>query len=221
MATYTATFTINANDDGTLSSYQYYAETSYTIPQSMNNNSLVDDMDMMKNGLESFGGTVSYTLSGSGTWLSETVVTFTIVDPTFIPQFAAITTENYYYTLLFIANDYCTPTVCSFPYYMTLTACESFYNFELNLDSGTIYWMALDNGKHKRYVQPISADINGNLNLWSAAPEFPTGYFTPYNVLTVKIYSDQDLTNQVSFTINNTTYQQINLDFIYTIITSD
>ncbi len=104
---------------------------------------------------------------------------------------------------------------------MTLTACESNYNFDLNLESGTVYWVSLDNGKQKRYAQPVSANGSGALNLWAAAPEFPTGYFTPYNVLTLKVYSDNDLTNLVSFTINNTTYEQIHIDFIYTIITSD
>jgi len=219
MATYTASFTTNINDDGTLSSYTYYGDNTYSIPQSMNNNSLVDDMNMMQTGLETYGGTVSYTLSGGTSYGEGTTVTFTIVDPTYMPIFISVITENYYYPLLF--TETITQNVCSFPYYMTLTACESYYSFDLNLENGTIYYVSLDNGKQKRYVQSVSADVNGNLNLWSAAPEFPTGYFTPYNNLTLKIYSDQDLTNKISFTINNTTYEEIHIDFIYTIITSD
>ena len=81
-----------------------------------------------------------------------------------------------------------------------------YYLFDLNLTTGTVYWVALDNGKQKRYAQPVSANNNGALNLWAAAPEFPKGFFTPYNVLTLKVYSDSDLTNLVSFTINKQTF---------------
>lgn len=219
MATYTATFTLDATDDGNLSNYSMFTDTTYTTNNGMNNGSLVDDMNAMQFGLDSFyGGTSTYTLSGNGTYLSATTVTWTIVDPTFIPSFVYVVTENFYYPMTFVN----TSAVCEGAYELTLTACEDNYTIPAGLTPSSLYYFSIETNRGKRYVQHVSTNGSGDVQLWSAAPEFPVGFFTPEMfTYTCKAYTDSNLTSQVQFTIDNVVYNTINLNFIYTIIVSD
>jgi len=173
----------------------------------------------------SYTGTITYTMQGSGEWNggSDTVVTLTYTDmfsgdTEITPYLLVLTTEANSYPIIWEA----TPEVCEGAYELTLTACEGNYVIPAGLTPTSNYYFSIETNRNKRYVQPVSTNVDGDVQLWANAPEFPTGFFTPEMMtMTGKVYSDSDLTNQEQFTIDNTIYNSININFIYTIITSD
>lgn len=218
MATYTGQCTLNTNDTGNLASYQYFYDDTY-IPNTPGiGATLADFLDNMVSDMEStMGGNVTYTISNGTDWGDPATVNFTFVNPDFEVYFAYIQTEEYYYAIHITAS-----TECLNAYEVTLTACESDYVIPAGLTPLTNYHFSLETQRNKRYVQEISTDANGDVQLWANAPEFPTGFFTPEMMtMTGKVYTDSALTNQQQFTINNTLYNSLNIKFIYTIITSN
>lgn len=170
-------------------------------------------------------GAVTYTLDGPSTWNSGTdtkvTMTFNLVynGEDNSPLYIQYVTADYSYAFKF---QYETPTVCLNPYELTLTACQSNYVIPSGLIPSITYYFAIETNRGKRYVQAVSTNGSGDILLWSGAPEFPEGFFTPEMfTYTCKAYTDSALTNQVQFTIDNIIYNTINLKFINTIIVSD
>lgn len=218
MATYTASFTLDATDNGNLASYQYFYDDTYTPITSGIGATLSDFLDNMVSDMEvAMGGNITYTLTGGTDWLDAVTVTFIFTNTEFEPYFAFIQTEEFYYALHITSY-----TECASPYEVTLTACEDNYVIPSGLIPSSTYYFSIETNRGKRYVQAVSTNSSGNIQLWAAAPEFPVGFFTPEMfTYTCKAYSDSNLTNQVQFTIDNIVYNTINLKFIHTIIVSD
>ena len=216
MATYTGSFTIDVLDDGNLSSYNMYTTDAYSTSNNMNNGSLVDDMDSMQIGLTSFyGGTVSYTLTGGGTWNSATVVTWTIVNPTFVPLFIYITTENYYYAMSFEAQA--EPVVCNSCQFIQLTQCgdDSFY-LDLGLPDGSYTAYYTDNTSGVTYEQGTYSGEGGlYMYQWSATE----GMFNPYSFYTMTLEDSNG--DPVSWTIDGVEYTCATLTFKTTVNITD
>jgi hypothetical protein len=218
MATYTGQCTINSADSGNLASYQYFYDDTYVPNTSGIGATLTDFLDNMVSDMTAtIGGSITYTISNGSNWGDTVNVTFTFANPSSEVYFAYIQTEDYYYAIHITAS-----TECLNSYELTLTACEPNYTIPAGLTPSAIYYFSIETNRHKRYVQSVSTDANGDVYLWSAAPEFPTGFFTPEMMtMTGKVYSDSALTDQQQLTINNTLYNSINLNFIYTINVSD
>lgn len=218
MATYTGQCTINSADSGNLASYQYFYDDTYTPNTPGTGATLTDFLDNMVGDMEStMGGSVTYTISNGTDWGDAVTVNFTFVNPDFEIYFAYIQTEEYYYAI-----HITTSTECLNSYELTLTACEPNYTIPAGLTPLAIYYFSIETNRHKRYVQEISTDANGDVQLWANAPMFPTGFFTPEMMtMTGKVYTNSALTDQQQFTINNTLYNSLNIKFIYTIITSN
>lgn len=218
MATYTGQCTLNTNDNGNTASYQYFYDDTY-IPNTPGiGATLTDFLDNMVSDMETtMGGNVTYTITNGSDWGDEATINFTFVNPDYEVYFAYIQTEEYYYAL-----HITTQTECQGAYEVTLTACEDNYVIPAGLTPSTNYYFSIETNRGKRYVQSVSTNGDGDVQLWSAAPEFPVGFFTPEMfTYTCKAYTDNNLTNQVNFTIDNIVYNTINLNFIYTIIVSD
>jgi hypothetical protein len=223
MANFTTSITIKGDELGNVPSWYMFSGLvqgeSYTLTA---NASLTDWCDQIVddalNG--TWGYTMTYTISGPTTLNTGTdsIITFDIVNPTDDPIMMVINTEDNYYPGAF--NNI--PVVCDGAYELTLTACQNSYIIPTGLTPFSNYFISIETNRHKRYRQAVSTNIDGNVYLWSAAPEFPEGFFTPEMfTYTCKVYTDSDLTNQVNFTIDNVVYNTINLNFIYTIIVSD
>lgn len=216
MATYTGSFTIDVLDDGNLSSYNMYTTDAYSTSNNMNNGSLVDDMDSMQIGLTSFyGGTVSYTLTGGGTWNSATVVTWTIVNPNFVPLFIYITTENYYYAMSFEAQA--EPVVCNSCQFIQLTQCgdDSFY-LDLGLPDGSYTAYYTDNTSGVTYEQGTYSGEGGlYMYQWFAT----AGVFNPYSFYTMTLEDSNG--DPVSWTIDGVEYTCATLTFKTTVNITD
>ena len=216
MATYTGSFTIDVLDDGNLSSYNMYTTDAYSTSNNMNNGSLVDDMDSMQIGLTSFyGGTVSYTLTGGGTWNSATVVTWTIVNPNFVPLFIYITTENYYYAMSFQAQA--EPVVCNSCQFIQLTQCgdDSFY-LDLGLPDGSYTAYYTDNTSGVTYEQGTYSGEGGlYMYQWFAT----AGMFNPYSFYTMTLEDSNG--DPVSWTIDGVEYTCATLTFKTTVNITD
>jgi hypothetical protein len=223
MATYTTSITIKGDELGNIPSWYMFSGLvqgeSYTLTA---NASLTDWCDQIVD--DALNGTWGYTMtySISGPTVLDTgtpsVITFNILNPTDVPLLMVINTEDNYYAASFI-NPL---SICEGGYDVTLTACENSYVIPAGLTPSTNYYFSIETNRGKRYVQAVSTNVDGDVYLWSAAPEFPVGFFTPEMfTYTCKAYTDNDLTNQVNFTIDNIVYNTINLNFIYTIITSD
>jgi len=219
MATYTATFTIDASDNGNLSSYNMFTNNSYSISNGMNNGSLTDDMDSMQFGLQSFyGGTVSYVFSGGSTWLDTTTVTWTIENPTFVPYFIYVTTENFYYPMQFEAATTAS-TICNTCQLIQLTQCgdDSFY-LDLGLADGSYTAYYTDNTSGVVWEQgTYSSSESGGLAMyqWSATE----GMFNPYSFYTLTLVdSDGD---PVSWVVNDVEYTCATLTFKVTVNVTD
>jgi hypothetical protein len=223
MATYTTSITIKGDELGNVPSWYMFSGLvqgeSYTLTA---NASLTDWCDQIVddalNG--TWGYTMTYSISGptvldTGT---DSVITFNILNPSDIPLLIVINTEDNYYAASF-SNPL---TTCEGAYEVTLTACEGNYVIPAGLTPISNYYFSIETNRNKRYVQAVSTNGDGDVQLWANAPEFPTGFFTPEMMtMTGKVYSDSDLTNQVNFTIDNIVYNSININFIYTIIVSD
>jgi hypothetical protein len=218
MATYTGQCTLNTNDSGNLASYQYFYDDTYTPNTPGLGGTLTDFLDnMVGDMLSTMGGNVTYTISNGTDWGDAVTINFTFANPDFEVYFAYIQTEEYYYAI-----HITTSTECLNAHEVILTACEGNYVIPSGLTPLTNYYFSLETQRNKRYVQEISTDANGDVQLWANAPEFPTGFFTPEMMtMTGKVYTDSALTNQQQFTINNTLYNSLNIKFIYTIITSN
>jgi hypothetical protein len=218
MATYTGSFTIDANDNGNLSSYNMFSSLSYSTNQSMNNNALFDDMNMMQFGLTSFyGGTVTYSFSGGTDWLEPTTVTWTIVDPTEFPLFIYITTENYYYTMTFQAEVI--PVLCNTCQFIQLTQCgdDSFY-LDLGLADGPYTAFYADNTSGVIWEQgTYSSQAQGGLSMyqWSAT----AGMFNQYSFYTLTIRDNNG--DSVSWTVDGVEYTCATLTFRTTVNVTD
>lgn len=218
MATYTGSFTIDANDNGNLSAYNMYLASAYSTTNNMNNGSLVDDMDAMQFGLSSFyGGTVSYTLTGGGTWNSATTVTWTIVNPTYVPLFIYITTENYYYAMSFQAQA--EPVVCNSCQFIQLSQCgtDSFYlNLGLPDGSYTTYWA--DNTSGVMWEQgTYNSQAQGGLSVyqWNAT----AGMFNTYSLYTLTIRDNTGA--PVSWIVDGVEYNCATVTFKTTVNVTD
>ena len=218
MAIYTGQLTINANDSGNLASYQYFYDDTYTPNTPGIVGTLTEFLDSMVGDMEiTMGGNITYTVTNGTDWGDAVTVNFTFTNPGYELYFAYIQTEEYYYAI-----NINTSTECLNAYEVTLTACEDNYTIPTGLTPSSLYYFSIETNRGKRYVQSVSTNGNGDVQLWSAAPEFPVGFFTPEMfTYTCKAYSDSNLTTQVQFTIDNVVYNTINLNFIYTIITSD
>lgn len=233
MATTTGTLTIKGDDYGNIpsfydmyinaSTYEYEAAGGGTLAAG----TLSDVLDQYASLISSGGGTMTYTLDGPGTWNAgtDTIVTITISNfapnagPEVKPYFLVFQTESYTYPVVWQCAS---TTVCEGAYEVTLTACQSNYVIPSGLTPNSNYYFAIETNRGKRYVQSVSTNGSGDVQLWSGAPEFPEGFFTPEMfTYTCKAYTDSALTNQVQFTIDNVVYNTINLKFIYTIIVSD
>ena len=216
MATYTGSFTIDANDNGNLSAYNMYSASAYSTTNNMNNGSLVDDMDAMQFGLSSFyGGTVSYTLTGGGTWNSATTVTWTIVNPTYVPLFIYITTENYYYAMSFQAQA--EPVVCNSCQFIQLSQCgtDSFY-LNLGLPDGNYTAYYTDNTSGVMWEQGTFSGEGGlYMYQWNATE----GMFNPYSFYTMTL--EDNTGAPVSWTIDGVEYTCATLTFKTTVNITD
>ena len=184
----------------------------------MNNNNLIDDMNMMQFGLQSFyGGTVSYTLSGAGTWLSNTIVNWTIVDPTSVPLFIYITTENYYYAMPFQAQA--EPVQCNSCQFIQLNQCGTDdFRLDLGLPDGNYTAYYTDNTSGVKYEQgTYSSQAQGGLSMyqWSATE----GMFNPYSFYTLTIEDSNG--DPVSWTIDGVEYTCATLTFKTTVNITD
>jgi len=182
----------------------------------MNNGSLVDDMDAMQFGLSSFyGGTVSYTLTGGGTWNSATTVTWTIVNPTYVPLFIYITTENYYYAMSFQAQA--EPVVCNSCQFIQLSQCgtDSFY-LNLGLPDGNYTAYYTDNTSGVMWEQGTFSGEGGlYMYQWNATE----GMFNPYSFYTMTL--EDNTGAPVSWTIDGVEYTCATLTFKTTVNITD
>lgn len=219
MATYTASFTTNVLDNGNLSSYSMYTDSSYSIGNGMNNGSLFDDMNAMQVGLQSFyGGSVSYVMSGGSTWLDTTTVTWTIDNPTFEPYFINVITENYYYPMKFGASP-AVVTSCNECQFIQLTQCgdESFaLNLGLNDGPYTAYYA--DNTSGVIWEQgTYSSTAQGGLYVyqWQAT----AGMFNQYSLYTLTIKDESG--NPVSWIIDGVEYTCATITFKTTVNVTD
>ena len=212
MATYTASFTIDPTDQGNIPTYLFYtnlSNSSGSLTQDTLDNVMTELMNALPTGF-------SYSITGDGDWLGNTTVTLSYTGNE-VPIFVLLQTESFSYPVGFTAI-----TECEGAYELTLTACQSNYVIPSGLIPFTTYYFAIETNRNKRYVQAVSTNVDGDVQLWSAAPEFPEGFFTPeMYTYSCKAYTDSALTNQVQFTIDNVVYNTINLKFIYTIIVSD
>lgn len=212
MATYNASFTINVTDVGNIPSYVYY--TDQVNGGGNLTQSTLDDV--MTELVAALPATFTYSISGDGDWLGNTTVTLTYTG-TEVPIFVLLQTEDFSYPVGFTAI-----TECVGAYELTLTACENNYIIPSGLIPSSTYYFSIETNRNKRYVQAVSTNVDGDIQLWANAPEFPVGFYTPEMfTYTCKAYSDSNLTNQVQFTIDNIVYNTINLKFIHTIIVSD
>ena len=230
MATTIGTFTIKGNDIGNLPNY-------YDMYVLVSNNeyitasgggftpgTLTEVLDQYVASIQSGGGTITYSYNGPGVWNggTDTIVTMTISNfgsPEVVPYYLIFQTEDFIYPVVWESS---TTTVCEGGYEVTLTACENNYVIPSGLIPSSTYYFAIETNRGKRYVQAVSTNVDGDVQLWAGAPEFPIGFFTPEMfTYTCKAYSDSALTNQVQFTIDNIVYNTINLNFIHTIIVSD
>lgn len=212
MATYTASFTIDPTDVGNIPTYLYYTDqtngTGSLTPSTLD--------DVMTELVGALPATFTYTIGGDGDWSGNTTVTLSYTGNE-VPIFVLLQTESFSYPIGFTAI-----TECVGAYELTLTACENNYVIPSGLTPSSTYYFAIETNRNKRYVQMVSTNVDGDIQLWSAAPEFPVGFFTPEMfTYTCKAYNDSALTNQVQFTIDNIVYNTINLKFIHTIIVSD
>lgn len=212
MATYTASFTIDPTDQGNIPTYLFYtnlSNSSGSLTQDTLDNVMTELMNALPTGF-------SYSITGDGDWLGNTTVTLSYTGNE-VPIFVLLQTESFTYPVGFTAI-----TECVGAYELTLTACQSNYVIPSGLIPSSTYYFAIETNRNKRYVQSVSTNVDGDVQLWSAAPEFPEGFFTPeMYTYSCKAYTDSALTNQVQFTIDNVVYNTINLKFIYTIIVSD
>lgn len=212
MATYTASFNIDPTDQGNIPTYLFYtnlSNSSGSLTQDTLDNVMTELMNALPTGF-------SYSITGDGDWLGNTTVTLSYTGNE-VPIFVLLQTESFTYPVGFTAI-----TECVGAYELTLTACENNYVIPSGLIPFTTYYFAIETNRNKRYVQSVSTNVDGDVQLWSAAPEFPEGFFTPeMYTYSCKAYTDSALTNQVQFTIDNVVYNTINLKFIYTIIVSD
>jgi hypothetical protein len=223
MATYTTSITIKGDELGNAPSWYMFSGLVQGEGYNLTANaSLTDWCDQIVadalNG--TWGYTMTYSISGSTTLNTGTpsVITFNILNPTDIPLLIVINTEDNYYAASF-ANPL---SICEGAYEVTLTACEDNYIIPAGLTPSSLYYFSIETNRGKRYVQHVSTNGSGDIQLWSAAPEFPVGFFTPEMfTYTCKAYTDSNLTSQVQFTIDNIVYNSLNIKFIYTIITSD
>lgn len=237
MATTIGTFTLKGNDLGNSpyfmdlyvnesnKEYSGYSSSGGLTPDSFTN--VLDEYIYLVN--QNLTGTITYSLNGSGTWNagSDTIVTITY-DNLFlgaievIPNYLILITEEYTYPIIWECSTPITTTVCEGAYDVTLTACEDNYVIPSGLIPSSTYYFVIETNRGKRYVQAVSTNVDGDVQLWAGAPEFPVGFFTPEMfTYTCKVYTDSALTNQVQFTIDNIVYNTINLKFIHTIIVSD
>jgi hypothetical protein len=222
MATYTTSITIKGDDLGnTPYWYMYTAAINGNGANLTANASLTDWCDqIIADAITLFGCTLTYSIQGptildTGT---DSVITFNIINPTDIPLIIVIQTEDNYYPASF-SNPL---TICEGAYELTLTACQGNYVIPSGLTPISNYYFVIETNRGKRYRQAVSTNVDGDVQLWANAPEFPEGFFTPeMYTYTCKVYTDSSLTNQVNFTIDNIVYSSINLNFIYTIIVSD
>ena len=231
MATTIGTLTIKGNDLGNLPNYYDMYILASTNEYSgagtgmFTPGTLSEVLDQYVSYIQSGGGTMTYSYNGPGVWNggTDTTVTITISNfgsPETIPYYLVIQTEDY--TNPVIWQSATTTTVCEGAYEVTLTACENNYVIPSGLIPSSTYYFVIETNRGKRYVQAVSTNVDGDIQLWAGAPEFPVGFFTPEMfTYTCKAYTDSALTNQVQFTIDNIVYNTINLKFIHTIIVSD
>lgn len=223
MATYTTTITIKGDEIGNVPGWYMFSSTVQGLGYNLTPNaSLTDWCDqIVADGLAgTWNYVITYSIQGSTTLNTGTdsVISFTITNPSDIPLIIVISTEDNYYPASF-SNPL---TICEGAYELTLTACEGNYIIPSGLTPISNYYFVIESNRGKRYRQAVSTNVNGDVQLWANAPEFPEGFFTPeMYTYTCKVYTDSALTNQVQFTIENIVYNTINLNFIYTIIVSD
>lgn len=216
MATYTGTFTIDATDNGNLSSYSMYIASAYSTNNNMNNNVLSQDMDMMQIAFDSFfGGTSSYSFSGGTDWLQATTVTWTIVNPTFAPLFIYITTENFYYAMSFQAQA--EPTVCNSCQFIQLNQCgtDDFY-LPLGLPDGNYTAYYTDNTSGVIWEQgTYSAEGGLYMYQWFAT----AGMFNQYSFYTLTVRDGAG--DIMSWTIDGIEYSCATITFKTTVNITD
>ncbi len=182
----------------------------------------------VKSSLEGqYGGNFTWTSAVVG---SNTVYTISYVDLTTDPlndvsgDLIAISisddaSSNFFGR--FVPEDNTVIVQCDTCYELIKTACEDSYVFALDLVAGTDYTVAFIANNGNTYIQTITADGSGQLEVDATAEDFPPGFFTPdTGGYTVKIFTDIDLETVVPFTIGSNEYTCIQLGFQYVVTTT-
>lgn len=230
MATTTGTFTLKGDDLGNYPSYSDgYIIASNNEWNSAGTGSLggsfTDILDQYASLISSGGGTMTYTLDGPGTWNAgtDTIVTITISNfapsagPELKPYFLIITTEEYYYPVVWEAAAPAVPSICNTCQFIQLSQCgaDSFY-LNLGLPDGNYTAYYTDNTSGVMWEQGTFSGEGGlYMYQWSAT----AGMFNPYSFYTLTLEDSNG--DAVSWTIDGVEYTCATLTFKTTVNITD
>jgi len=113
------------------------------------------------------------------------------------------------------------PVICDTCERLTLPACDVLYSIVAGLEGNTEYFVSMEDMFNRMYTQSVTTDANGDFSIDASATEFPAGFFTPEaGGLTIKVFLDEELTDQQDIVNNGTQYTCIQLAFQYVVTTT-